>query len=317
MARQARVEYPGALHHVRARGNRREAIFYDDVDRLKFLELLGEAVRRYGWIVAAWVLMTNHFHLMLETPQPTLSDGMRWLLGTYACWFNLRHGLTGHLFGERFRSNPVEKETYARRLARYIVRNPVKANMFERPEDYVWSSYRATAGLEPAPEWFAAGYLQPYFGSEETWRANYVAYVHEALAEEDWIWKELKNQIYLGSEAWVASLRKQVEAEMLSDVHPHAQRWLGRPAMPKILRAVAHAFGISEATLRTSHGGAARRMAAWLAWYEGLQKLRTIAASLRLQSSSRARALVRECEAMMRGDPAMQRTLDAAFAALR
>jgi REP element-mobilizing transposase RayT len=316
MARQVRVEYSGALHHVRARGNRREAIFYDDLDRLKFLELLGEAVRRYGWVVAAWVLMTNHVHLMLETPQPTLSDGMRWLLGTYASGFNLQHGLSGHLFGDRFRSNPVEKEGYARRLARYIVRNPVPAKMAARPEDYVWSSYRATAGLEPAPEWFAAGYLQPYFGSEETWRANYVAYVHEALADEDHIWDELRNQIYLGSEAWVTALRMQVEAEMLSDVHPHAQRWLGRPTMPRIVRAVAQVFGITERTLRDRRGGAERRMVAWLAWYNGLQKLRTIAAALRLQSSSRARALVHECEAMLRGDPAMQQRLEAAFMAL-
>jgi REP element-mobilizing transposase RayT len=97
MARPLRIEFPDAIHHVTSRGNERRDIFRDDVDRLLFLELLGQAVKRFGWSLTAWVLMTNHFHLVLQTPEPNLSRGMHWLNGKYSAWFNRRHQRCGHL----------------------------------------------------------------------------------------------------------------------------------------------------------------------------------------------------------------------------
>ena len=153
MARPLRIEFPGALDHVTSRGNERRAIFRSDRDRRTFLTLLEQAATRFGWSVTAYVLMTNHFHLVIQTPEPNLSRGMQWLNGTYAARFNQRHQRAGHLFQGRFHAFLVEKEAYFAELLRYVVLNPVRAKMVERPEDYRWSSYRATAGLEAAPPW--------------------------------------------------------------------------------------------------------------------------------------------------------------------
>ena len=135
MARQLRLEYPGAVWHVTSRGNNRQDIYVDDDDRLMFLGLLAEAVRRFRWIVHAYTLMTNPFHLVIETPVPTLSRGMKWMNGKYAQWFNRRHKRCGHLFQGRFKGFLVEKESYLLTLIRYVALNPVRADMVKRPED--------------------------------------------------------------------------------------------------------------------------------------------------------------------------------------
>ncbi|MEO8034441.1 MAG: hypothetical protein ABI837_08400 [Acidobacteriota bacterium] len=116
------------------------------------------------------MLMPNHFHLVIETPEPTLSAGMQWLLATYWQWFNMRHGRTGHLFGDRFHSFLIHQDVNLSEFSRYVVFNPVRAEMVKRPEDYRWSSYRATAGLEKAPEWLAIGRVRPLFVDVRDWR---------------------------------------------------------------------------------------------------------------------------------------------------
>ncbi len=128
-----------------SRGNDGIPLYRDDVDHLKFLELLVATIKRFGWVLHDWALMTNHFHLAIETPECTLSDGMHWLLGSYGQWFNRRHRRRGHLYQERFKNVLVEKESYLLTLSRYIALNPVEAGMVERPEEYRWS----TIGREP------------------------------------------------------------------------------------------------------------------------------------------------------------------------
>ena len=108
MARKLRVEYAGAIYHVMNRGDRRERIFMDDADRQRFVDTLGEACAKTGWQLHAYVLMPNHFHLVVETPQPNLVAGMKWLLGTYTSRFNRRHKLFGHLFSGRYKSPIVD-----------------------------------------------------------------------------------------------------------------------------------------------------------------------------------------------------------------
>lgn len=136
MARQLRIQYPGAVHHVHSRGNNRQPIFLCDEDRRVFLHFLAEAVPRFRWLLTAFVLMRNHFHLILETPESlTLSDGVKWLNQKYAEYFNRRYRRTGTLFEGRFKSHLIEKETYLTRAIRYVVLNPVRAKMVARPED--------------------------------------------------------------------------------------------------------------------------------------------------------------------------------------
>jgi len=146
MARKLRVQYPGAIYHVMSRGNRRERIFVDDQDRRKFLQALGEVCEKTGWQVHAYCLMDNHFHAVVETPQPNLVDGMKWFLGTYTSRFNRRHRVVGHLFSGRYKALPVDGSGngYLRTACDYVHLNPERAKRL-RPQEslrqYCWSSY--------------------------------------------------------------------------------------------------------------------------------------------------------------------------------
>ena len=159
MARKARVEFPGAVYHLLDRGDRREAIFRDDTDRERFLATLGEVCGRTGWRVHAWVLMSNHYHLLVETPQANLVAGMRWFQTTCTVRFNRRHRLSGHLFQGRYKAVVVDPEErgYFAVLSDYIHLNPVRARMVgldQRLYDYRWSSYRWYAAKDGRRAWF-------------------------------------------------------------------------------------------------------------------------------------------------------------------
>jgi len=146
MARKLRVEYPGAIYHVMNRGDRREEIFRDDEDRQRFLTTLGEACAKTGWEVHALCLMPNHFHLVVETPQPNLVAGMKWFLGTYTARFNRRHKVFGHLFSGRYKALVVDGSGsgYLRTVCAYVHLNPARAKLL-KPEqalrEYRWSSW--------------------------------------------------------------------------------------------------------------------------------------------------------------------------------
>ena len=159
MARKARVEFEGAVYHVLDRGDRREAIFRDDADRERFLATLGEACLRTGWRVHALVLMSNHYHLLIQTPHANLVAGMRWFQTTWTVRFNRRHRLSGHLFQGRYKSVVVDpnERGYFATLSDYIHLNPIRARMIgleERLYDYRWSSYRWYAAKAGRPAWF-------------------------------------------------------------------------------------------------------------------------------------------------------------------
>ena len=173
MPRKARVEFAGAVYHLLDRGDRREAIFRDDCDRESFLATLGQACGRTGWRVHAWVLMTNHYHLLVETPQANLVAGMRWFQTTYTVRFNRRHCLNGHLFQGRYKAVTVDPEerSYFVILSDYIHLNPVRAGMIsleQRLFDYPWSSYRWYATRSGRTEWFAAERVLGELGLEDT-----------------------------------------------------------------------------------------------------------------------------------------------------
>ena len=146
MARQLRSQYEGAIYHVMNRGDRREEIFRDDLDRKSFLQTLNAACEKTGWQVHAYCLMGNHFHLVIETPRANLVAGMKWLLGTYTMRFNRRHQVSGHLFAGRYKSLLIDERApdYLRTVCDYVHLNPVRAGLVkrrERLEKYAWSSY--------------------------------------------------------------------------------------------------------------------------------------------------------------------------------
>ena len=159
MPRQLRLQYPGAMYHVMSRGDRREKIFLDDVDRHDFIKTLAEACQKTGWEVHAYCLMPNHYHLVLETPEPNLVAGMAWLQSTYTIRLNHRHRLFGHVFSGRYKAQLVEGSGtgYLRTACDYVHLNPVRARMLaggERLLSYPWSSYGAyLAAPEHRPGW--------------------------------------------------------------------------------------------------------------------------------------------------------------------
>jgi putative transposase len=165
MARRLRVEYAGGIYHVMSRGDRREPIFRDDQDYQRFLETLGEACRKTGWEVQAWCLMSNHFHLVVETPQANLVAGMKWFLGTYTSRFNRRHKLFGHLFSGRYKALIVDGHAngYLRTVCDYVHLNPIRArllNQQQRLREYRWSSYGDyLKGPTRRPTWLKVGRL--------------------------------------------------------------------------------------------------------------------------------------------------------------
>src|SRR3972149_660628 len=146
MARPLRIEFAGALYHVTSRGNAQANIFGDDDDREQLLSLLFNTVTRYDWYCHAYCLMDNHYHLLIETGTPSLSRGMKLLNGTYTQYFNRQHRRVGHVFQGRFKAILIQKESYLLELARYIVLNPVRAQMVRSAKEWRWSSYRATGG---------------------------------------------------------------------------------------------------------------------------------------------------------------------------
>ena len=196
MARSIRIEYRGAFYHVMARGNRREAIFRDDKDRQLFVKTLGEACTRSGWRVHAWVLMSNHYHLFVETPEAHLVPGMQWLQNTYTRRFNRRHSLWGRLFGDRYKAVLVEgkRSYYYETLLDYIHLNPVRAKLV-RPRqgqsvlDYKWSSVAGGHAL-PArkrPKWLPTEAILEAFGCKDTasGRRKFVERLDRRAAEEE------------------------------------------------------------------------------------------------------------------------------------
>lgn len=166
MPRRLRPDFAGAVWHLTARGVRKQPIFLDARDYVAFLERLQEVVDRFGWICAAYCLMPNHYHLLVETTRPTLSDGMERLNGRHAQYFNLRHDVEGHVFERRFRSIAVTGQGHLLELSRYIVLNPVRAGLCRSPRAWRWSSFRAAVGTIAAPRFLTLSWLAALFGED-------------------------------------------------------------------------------------------------------------------------------------------------------
>lgn len=183
-----------------------------------FLRTLAEVVKRFNWLCHAYCLMTNHYHLMVETPDGNLSKGMRQLNGVFTQASNRRHRRTGHLFQGRFKGILVDKDSYLLELARYVVLNPVRAGMVRKPGQWPWSSYRAMVGETPVPEWLSTDNLLSQFGKRRTnARRKYRQFVDEGVDQES-IWTHLRQQVYLGDDRFVERMQKraQVQGDELS-----------------------------------------------------------------------------------------------------
>ena len=227
MARPLRLEFSGAVYHVTSRGNARQDIVVDDRDRSHWLTLLAHVVDRYDWLCHAYCLMDNHYHLLIETPQPNLSLGMRQLNGRFTQAYNRRHHRVGHLFQGRFTAILLEKEAHLLELCRYVVLNPVRAKLVPHPRQWAWSSYRATVGETSTPVWLSTDWILGQFGqrvgpAQERYR-TFVAEGRGAARP----WEQLTGQIYLGSEEFVAQHQPN---RVIRDI-PRRQTQAQRPSL--------------------------------------------------------------------------------------
>jgi len=237
MSRPLRIEFEGAFYHITSRGNARQPIFEDDEDRYLFLDVFSRTVKRTNWKCHAYCLMTNHYHLVLETPVANLSSGMRELNGNYTQLFNRRHDRVGHLFQGRFTSILVEREPYLGEVIRYVVLNPVRAGMVGRPEDWPWSSFRATAGLAGRPDWLETAWVLGCFDKDPA-RAEriYARFVMDGVNAGFQLKDAVDHQIYLGRKDFVASVQMVVhEHRDLSEV-PKEQKTLVKRDLPFFAR---------------------------------------------------------------------------------
>jgi putative transposase len=235
MARPLRLEYPGALYHVTSRGNGKQRIFRNDKDRRYFLDLLVHLAQRFHFVLHAYCLMDTHYHLLVETPEGNLSKGMRQLNGVYTQKFNWKHKTTGHVFQGRYKAILVDKESYLLELARYVVLNPVRAHMVESPEDWPWSSYRATAGLVDPLPCLTTDWLLGQFSSRKKKAFElYALFVHEGITRES-PWRDLKGQIFLGDQDFVEEVASSIK-ETSKEVRRN-QRYANRPSLATLLPA--------------------------------------------------------------------------------
>jgi REP element-mobilizing transposase RayT len=319
MSRPLRLEFPGSFWHITQRGNEQRNIFADDEDRTLMLQLLEKAVKRFDWILTSYTWMTNHYHFSVElTREKSLSRGMHWFDGQYAQAFNRRHKRKGHLYQGRFDSRLVQQETYFLNVLRYVVLNPVRANMVAEPDGYRWTSYPATVGAAPAPPWLAVDRVLAGFARDPALaRSEYRRFVHSAIGDPHRLWDDVVGQIYLGSEEWVARMQEKVAAEERSVEHPKRQILPLRPDIGRVLATIAVVLGTTAEAIRCGRGGTARMLAAWLGYYEGALNLRTIAAALQLKSSSAASKLISLCEKALDSDRALQESSAQCIAKLR
>ena len=224
MARPLRLEFAGALYHLTSRGDRRENIYEDDADRADFLSVLGEVCAQYNWVCHAYCLMSNHYHLLVETPDGNLSKGMRQLNGVYTQHFNRRHGRVGHVFQGRYKAILVDKNAYLLELARYIVLNPVRAQMVRSAREWPWSSYRATAGQTGGSEWLQTEWLLAAFGRRKGKAMEaYRRFVAEGKNQPS-PWQALRNQVYLGDERFVEQMQRRIDQDRVLSEIPKSQR---------------------------------------------------------------------------------------------
>ena len=224
MARPLRLQFPGAVYHITSRGNARSAIYHTDIDYFTFLRLFGEVCERYNWSCHAYCLMTNHYHLVLETVEANLASGMRRLNGVYTQSFNRQHRRVGHVFQGRYKAILVDKDAYLLEVVRYVLLNPVRAHMTKTAGQYRWSSYRAMIGKIDAPEWLAKDWVLSQFAKrEKIAQTKFIQFIRDGK-NQPMLWENLRGQIYLGDEHFVERLASRIDQDKDLTEVPRRQR---------------------------------------------------------------------------------------------
>ena len=310
MARPLRIEFAGAIYHVMSRGNARQPIVRDDVDREKRLDWLRRTVETYGWRLHAFVLMRNHDHLFVETPEPNLSAGMQYLNGSYTSYFNRRHRRCGHLFQGRFKGHLIDRDGYFFEVSRYLHLNPLRANLTARPEEYPWSSYRGYQRASRALPWITYDRVLGEFGNTPTLaRRAYTGFVRAGIDQPPASpFSDAVEGLLVGSDAFVARVRRLLDDRPSDPAVPQLEQIRARPSLEQIVEAVAEQFGQEASAWSPGRRSddASRAVAAYLARRRFGYAAVTVAAALGYRSSSSITRAVARIEA---GNQHLQRTV--------
>ena len=252
MARPIRVEFPGALYHITARGNERRAVFRDDEDRRIFLSTIDEASKEYGLRIHAFCLMPNHYHLLVETPRANLSRAIGWLQTTYSIRFNKRHRRSGHLFQGRFKAHLIDGEDYARQLVCYLHLNPVRprdknaivpADRRVLLDQWRWSSHLAYLGRAPVPAWLCTGWLAFFGRTRRQALQNYQRLMDDAFGKTVANpWEQLRGGLALGD----AEFQKRIDSLLSKRTGQEELKWAARAERGTQRSAAARALAAKQ-----------------------------------------------------------------------
>lgn len=287
MPRKPRVEYAGAIYHVMSRGNRGDAIYLDDQDCETFIDTLEEACTKTGWLVHAFVLMGNHYHLLLETPEANLVAGMKWLQGTYTQRFNSRHKLLGHLLQGRYKAIPVDQGArgdYFPTVANYVHLNPVRTKVFDLEKqgllDYRWSSYALYLDVAQRPGWLVVDRVLGALGVEDNkaGRAWYREHMQKRVAEiagsddpqaVDAAWEKIRRGWYFGSDGFrqelMERLDKSLDGKRTASFSGEAVREHNEAQALRLIEEGLLKLGVVQGDLESMRKGASEKMALiWL-----------------------------------------------------
>ena len=264
MARPLRIQYEGAVYHVTCRGNDRKDIFKDDADRQRFLRILNQAVNIYTIKLCSYVLMTNHFHLLVETPLGNLSEFMRNFNITYTGYFNRRHKRVGHLYQGRYTSVLVDKDAYLSVLSRYIHLNPVRIKALEKTplkekirllEAYPWSSlsgYLSKKKKEPFIDYSLV--LSEFGGDTDKARKTYTKALYDEIAAPFDMKSEVVGQSVMGGSAFMDWVRERFLETSKDRERPSVKSIHARTGKDTILKVIQQETGKDLAVLKRERG---------------------------------------------------------------
>lgn len=239
------------MYHVMSRGNRKLPIFEDDIDRERFLEIVGTGSERNEVRCIAYCLMGNHYHQIIDTPRGNVSAAMRYINGVYAQSSNRRHGRSGRMFGEPFKSIVIENDLYLRAVIRYVVRNPVEAQLAPEPSAWKWSSYRATAGLTAVPPFLMLDWMPWVFGASgvDECQRRFRDFVNDP-SECDGLNPDIE---VIGSSAFEADVRSEIGASMYRAAVPRSYRSIARPPLAELFKDIGFSRPERDRMIRRAH----------------------------------------------------------------
>lgn len=267
MARPVRIEFEGALYHVTARGNERRKIFFSKRDFEKFKEYIAGAQKKFGFLLHSYVLMDNHYHLMVETPEKNLSRIMHHINGSYTTYINIKRKRSGHLFQGRYKAIVVDKDSYLLELSRYIHLNPVRANLVRKPGEYPYSSYRFFISGEEEGMLTQKEVLGMVARDERVASERYRTFVEDTLGKEP---ENPLKQVYagalLGGESFVNKIRQRLENSNLGTREvSYSQLLNASPTPEQILDVTCEHFGESPGAATVNSRSVARKVGIYLA----------------------------------------------------